>query len=282
MRCMLALLFMSTLLPGAPSQPATIVKPVANMYSHPSRDADVVSQAIYGSRVLVLEMKSGWAKISTADSYTGWIPASSFRPGEYAVKGRIAEIESLFANLYREADVTKHEPLLTVPFEARLEVLSENTADGDRWLQIRLADGRPGWVQRGDVSLDPPHLAVAALPDYARRFLGLTYTWGGTSAFGYDCSGLVQMLYRRAGVVMPRDAQPQADWSGVVPVERSDLRPGDLLYFGGSATKITHTGMYAGNGEFINATVHERPGVRIEKLDDPFWTKLFVGARRLK
>ena len=68
----------------------------------------------------------------------------------------------------------------------------------------------------------------------SKTFLGLPYTWGGTSSYGYDCSGFTQMLERRRGVIMPRDAQPQADWSGVVPVERKDLQPGDLLYFGSS------------------------------------------------
>ena len=82
---------------------------------------------------------------------------------------------------------------------------------------------------------------------------------------------------------MPRDAQPQAEWSGVAPVPRKeDLQPGDLLYFGNSAKKITHTGMYMGSGKFINATTHQTPLVRIDDLNDPHWTKLLVAMRRVK
>jgi cell wall-associated NlpC family hydrolase len=65
-------------------------------------------------------------------------------------------------------------------------------------------------------------------------------------------------------------------------VERKNLQPGDLLYFGKGAGKITHTGMYLGDGQFISATAHNQPVVRIDRLDDPYWSQLFVAARRLK
>ena len=81
---------------------------------------------------------------------------------------------------------------------------------------------------------------------------------------------------------MPRDADLQAGWTGVVTVDRKDLRPGDLLFFGSSASKITHTGMYLGQGEFIHDTTHGHPGVQISRLDDMPWTKLLVAARRVK
>ena len=90
------------------------------------------------------------------------------------------------------------------------------------------------------------------------------------------------MLVRQRGILMPRDADVQAVWSGVVPVERKDLHPGDLLFFGDSLAKITHTGMYIGGGEFIHDTTHEHPGVQISRLDDMPWTKLLVASRRVK
>jgi hypothetical protein len=261
---------------------AVVLQPVANMYSRPSTDADVVSQAIFGANVGILEQKEGWAHIRTADDYLGWTPLSALLPGKpYADGGRVAEVQSLFAHIYRESSVTKHAPLLTVPFESRLEVAGEPT-DGARWFQVRLPDGRAGWVQAGDVSLDLKPLTIAETLEFSKRFLGLPYTWGGTSSYGYDCSGFSQMLARRRGVLMPRDAQPQAEWSGVTSVDRQNLLPGDLLYFGASEKKITHTGIYLGDGKFINATTHLTPMVRIDDLNDAYWTKLLVAARRLK
>lgn len=262
---------------------AVVLQPVLNMYSRPTVDADVVSQAIYAANVTILEQKDGWAKIRTADDYTGWAPLPALLSGPpYASKGRVAEVQSLFSHIYREASVTKHAPLLTVPFETKLEVIAEPEEQERRWLQVRLPDDRPGWIQRGDLQFDARPLSIPEMIALSKRFLGLPYTWGGTSSFGYDCSGFAQMLCRRRGIQMPRDAQPQADWSGMAPVERPDLQPGDLLYFGGSAKKITHTGIYIGEGKFINATTHETPAVRIDNLDDPYWTKILVAMRRPK
>jgi hypothetical protein len=281
----LALLATLTLavLPAADSpSTAVVLLPVAKMYSRPSTDADVVSQAIYGANVGVIEQKDGFAHIRTADDYTGWTPLSAILPGKpYAKTGRIGEVQSLFAHIYREASVTKHAPLVTVPFEAKLEVVSEPNPDA-RWYQVRLPDDHAGWIQTGDLSLTPKVLSIPETLEFSKRFLGLPYTWGGTSSYGYDCSGFSQMLGRRRGISMPRDAQPQAEWTGVAAVERKDLQPGDLLYFGSSEKKITHTGIYFGDGKFINATTHLTPMVRIDDLNDPYWTKLLVAARRVK
>lgn len=259
---------------------AVVLEPVANMYARPTREADVVSQAIYGANVVVLEAQPGWLKVRTADDYTGWMAEASVKAGPpYAGKGRVAEVENLFAHIYREASVTRHEPVVTVPFETRLEVAAE-PADNEGWLQVRLPDDRSGWVQRGDITLEPRRLSIEETLALAHRFLGLPYTWGGTSSYGYDCSGFTQMLCRRRGIFLPRDAGPQARWNGAGPVARNDVRAGDLLYFGASAEKITHTGMYLGDGKFIHATASGRPVVQISELAGPHWTSLLVAIRR--
>ncbi len=261
---------------------AVVLQPVANMYSRPTQDADVVSQAIYASNVLLLDQREGWAHIRTADDYTGWTPLAALRPGPpYAAGGRVAEVTSLFAHIYREADVTRHAPILTAPFETRLEVVAE-PAENARWLRVRLPDDRSGWVQTGDLAFDARPLTIPEMLALARRFLGLPYTWGGTSSFGYDCSGFAQMLCRRRGVRLPRDAQPQADFGGAAPVAKDDLAPGDLLYFGSSDKHITHTGIYLGEGKFINATTWQTPMVRIDDLADPHWSRLLAAMRRVK
>lgn len=263
---------------------AVVLHPVANMHSRPTEEADVVSQAIYSTNVGWLEEKDGWVKARTPDDYTGWMQAAALRRVDrpYATDGHVARVEGLFANLYREPDVTKRQPLVTVPFETRLEVTEEPEQEGGRWIQVRLPDNRPAWVQRGDVSFENPSAAVEELLAFSKRFLGLPYLWGGTSTFGYDCSGFTQMLYRRAGIGIPRDSGPQFRWEGFALVERENLKPGDLVFFGRSPEKITHTGMYIGNGEFINATTHQKPLVQVSRLDDPHFARQYVGARRLK
>lgn len=263
----------------------TVNEPVVNMYSRPTTDADVVSQAIYGSQVLYLDQQAGWVKVQTFDKYAGWMEVSRLKEASskpYASTGKAAYVSSLFAHLYREPSVTKHQPLNTLPFEAKIELVAEPETGGKRWLQVRLVDDGSAWIQRGDLSFTPDKLNVDQTIELSKRFLGLPYTWGGTSSFGYDCSGFTQMLCRRQGIMLPRDAGPQSEWEGVRPVERADLQSGDLLYFGSSLKKITHTGFYIGGGQFIHAAVSGRPAVQISNLADQPWTKKLVAARRPK
>ncbi len=262
--------------------------PVANMFSKPSADVDVVSQAIYASAVDVLKEQPGWVEIRTLeDQYTGWVRRAELvnLSESYAATGEVAVVDELEAHLYRDPDLTLHAPLLTVPFETRLEVVQEKP--GGRWLQVHLPDGRTAWVQHGDVALyknanaiPKNAMSIPEMVEFSRRFLGLPYTWGGRSSFGYDCSGFVQMLMQQRGYSIPRDADVQAAWSGFEPVSVSDLRAGDVLFFGEDG-KITHTGMYIGDGKFINATVHEHPILQIDPLDK-FWRTLLVAQRRVK
>lgn len=255
------------------------------MYSKASLNADVVSQAIYGMKVVRLKSTSGWLDIRTPDNYAGWMQAAALRKQKdhvYATGDAVVRVSQLSANVYREGDVTRHAPLFTLPWESRLEVLPGKVGDGDRWLKVRLATGKLAFVQSGDVSSDFAPLTIDQTIAVAQKFLGVTYTWGGSSDFGFDCSGFTQMLMRQRGIIMPRDADLQAAWTGVIRVDRKDLQPGDLLFFGSAPDHITHTGMYIGNGQFIHDTTHAHPGVQISVLDDKPWTTLLVAARRAK
>lgn len=283
-----------TLLASAKNAVHVVVVPVANMYSKPTEKSDVVSQAMYGNNVKLLEARGEWSRIQTADRYRGWTPSRHLRTiltGDgYATAGPTVQVESIFANIYAEPDVTKHKPVITVPFETKLELAPEKSGekgkasnpDPPRWLQVRLPGQTNAWIQSGDVVADPKPLTIPESIELGKRFLGFPYLWGGRSSFGFDCSGFTQMLVRSRGIIMPRDADLQAAWSGVQPVERADLQPGDLLFFGSSMKNITHTGMYIGDGQFIHDTTYSHPVVQISRLDDQPWTRILVACRRVK
>ena len=292
-RAIAASLALGVLLAAAPAQAqqsvdhpdAVVAKPVVNMFRNATDASDVVSLALYGTGVLTFESGQGWFHIHTADGYAGWVQAADLKMlngSAYAPRGNAVRVTAISANVYREPDVTAHAPLLQLPWESRLEPAPAPKKNTERWLEVRLVDGQMGWVQRGDISDDFTPVSMADMLELAHRFIGTTYTWGGVSSFGFDCSGFTQMLERQRGFEMPRDADVQASWSGVIAVERKDLQPGDLLYFGSSPSKITHTGMYLGNGEFIHDTTHGHPGVQISRLDDMPWTQLLVAIRRVK
>ncbi len=262
-----------------------VAVPVVNMYSAANENSDVVSQAVMGNNVTTLKKKGKWVHVQTPDNYTGWVRRDSLRENKghaYASGPQAVQVVSLFANVYRETDVTTHAPIATLPFEGRLEVMNEGDGKDARWLQVRLPNGHTGWIQRGDVTLTPKVLSIPESIELAKRFMGIPYLWGGRSSFGYDCSGFTQMLVRSRGINMPRDADQQAAWDGLSVIERKDLQPGDLLFFGESDKKITHTGMYIGDGEFIHDTTNTHPVVQISRLGDEPWTQLLVATRRVK
>lgn len=264
-----------------------VAVPVADIYRTASGDSDVVSQAIFSSPVLGIEAEGEWLKIRTADQYSGWVRAADVRLQKgselYGASTKSAHVASLFASLYREPNLEKHRPVITLPFESRLELTGEKAESDGLWYAALLPDGSAAWIQGGDLSFDDRTLSIPETIALARRFLGLPYRWGGTSSLGYDCSGYTQMLVHSRGVLMPRDSSVQAKWDGFLPVERTELKPGDILFFGNpTQKKVNHTGMYIGNGEFIHATRHERPVVQTSCLDDAPWTTRLLAARRLK
>ncbi len=257
--------------------------PVADMLSEPSPEADMVSQAILGVTVRPIEKRGEWMRVQTPDGYRGWVLISGLaHRGEPYAQASPAWIDSLFANIYYEPDVTARRPLLTAPYDAKLELAEKPENEDQRWIRVELPDGRHAWIQRGDLRFDDQALSIGETLALARRFIGLPYLWGGVSSFGFDCSGFTQMLCRRRGIYLPRDAGPQAQWEGMQAIRRADLEAGDLLYFGESEDKITHTGMYIGGGKFIHATAYRRPAVQISRLDDPHWSRLLVACRRPK
>ena len=112
----------------------------------------------------------------------------------------------------------------------------------------------------------------------AKRFIGIPYRWGGTTADnGFDCSGLTMVSYRLNGLNLPRVSRNQFKAGKWVPKEQ--LLPGDLVFFATKGgTRVTHVGMYVGDGNFIHAP-RTGKNVRIEKLSNRFFTKTYMGGR---
>lgn len=124
---------------------------------------------------------------------------------------------------------------------------------------------------------------VAALGDQivmtARNYIGIPYKWGGESADeGFDCSGLTMTVYQLNGLDLPRTSRQQ--WRVGTPVARDDLQKGDLLFFATSGgRRISHVGIYAGEGKFIHAPGRGK-SIRLAALSKTYYRKRFMGARR--
>ena len=271
---------------------AVVTSAVENMHSSATGTSDVVSQAVLGENVKLLEKERNadgedWYRVETPDTYTGWVLASSLRflgraEPPYASAGRVFVVSGLLANVYAEPDVTEHKPVKVAPIGAVLEVVGEKD---DRWLEARLPCGARGFIQRGDGDLAAapwvwPRVPVEVTIALAKRFLGLPYLWGGTSPLGVDCSGFVQLVYKMSGVAILRDAGIQMTDSGLLEVAKGEERAGDLVFFGSAVDRIGHVGMMIDGDLFINATTYQKPVVRIDSLSEERWQKIYQAARR--
>lgn len=118
---------------------------------------------------------------------------------------------------------------------------------------------------------DAPNSRAAAAVAYAYAKLGSPYVWGATGPHAFDCSGLIQAAYRSAGISLPRTTYAQINAGR--RVSRSELRPGDLVFF---YSGISHVGLYVGNGRMIHAPNPSAP-VRLAPLDQ----MPFAGATRV-
>ena len=110
----------------------------------------------------------------------------------------------------------------------------------------------------------------------AQQYIGCKYVYGGSSPSGFDCSGFTSYVYKAHGVSLSRTAAGQ--YSNGVAVNRSDLKPGDLVMFGKSG--INHVAIYAGGGKIVHAANPSR-GVTTDTINSGYYNKNYVGARRV-
>ncbi len=112
----------------------------------------------------------------------------------------------------------------------------------------------------------------------ARRMLEVPYRYGGTTLWGLDCSGFVKKAFAFLDLELPHSARAQ--FREGIKVSKAELAAGDLVFFRSRAKYASHVGIYLGDNRFIHASGRDRK-VTIDNLDHPYYTKHYLGARRL-
>jgi hypothetical protein len=283
---------------------------IANLNARPDTGSEQVSQAICGMTVDVLEEDGDFSLIRTPDRYEGWTRKHHLVPAWDTSEYLVTATAPLFTDVYKQA-APASDLVTKLPCSSRV-FLAHAASVGD-YVPILLPDRTPGYVHRycldiaHDGASSPSELAdpaarksldiqsikrdiVAAVGkrsvDIGRRFIGTPYLWGGTSPFGIDCSGFVQLCYRLSGVQLLRDADPQFRDKRFeridedAPFDEAPLLCGDLVAFSKDGSgRITHIGLADGAGLFIHSSGGR--GVYFDWCTHPNYLATFVGAVRL-
>ena len=271
---------------------------VANIRGKPAQSAELTTQATLGMPIRILRHQGTWWLVQMPDDYIGWTKDLIVRMGagtlaEWGAKRKVIAVAEVgFTHLTKD-------PRSEVVSDFVSGCLFAFLGEEGGCYHIGYPDGRSAYLDKKQGALFDAWLARAKdtpgnILATARRYFGVPYLWGGTSAKGFDCSGFARTVYLLNGTLLPRDADQQ--WTVGEPVDTShglfSLEPGVLVFFKddakrGETVNIGHVGISMGGGRFIHNPATEAYGVRTNSFTpgqpdfSQYLRDAFAGARRI-
>jgi len=237
-----------------------IIVPVADLRSHAKPDAERLSQAIFGTPIIIEDTRRNFSLVKLPEGYKGWcrsphIDQVAFARWQSYVKKPKHRIKVETAKVYH--DQTPEAEPYRLYFGTEVALLKHGGKT-----RFTLPNGYRGQLSPS-VLAEPlgKKLKAVASTDIiktAKKFLGVPYLWGGITPAGYDCSGLVQKVYGFHGIKLPRDSSRQRKEG--IKISRDSIERGDLLFFPG------HVAIAINSKDFIHASA-SRGMVVIESLN---------------
>jgi cell wall-associated NlpC family hydrolase len=215
-----------------------VIAPQAPLRREPRPDAPLDTEALKGERVTIYDSSAegfSWGQLA-ADNYVGWLPSNALAPAGPAPTHKVAALRT-FAF---PGPSIKLPPLEALPLGATLAV----TRIADRLALTSSGAYVPAMHLKPVGEYEQDFVAVA------ERFLGVPYLWGGKTALGLDCSGLVQLALMACGIASPRDSDMQERGLGTVVGDHADLKRGDLIFWKG------HVAIVRDRATMIHANAH--------------------------
>ena len=274
---------------------ATVEKPwalvsisVACLRGEPRSGAELVSQAIMGTPVKVLECDGGMSRVQTPDGYISYVTDSSLQflsDNEFSAwkKARRMVVTANLSMAYENPE----ENIDAAVSDLLLGNIVEYKGENGGFFFVSLPDGRTGYVKKTDVKdfseWAKQNFDMQTIERSARRMMGTPYLWGGMSAKMADCSGFVRTAYFSNGIILQRDASQQALTGKKVDPKKwhPEREHCDLLFIGTKSGKVTHVAMYIGNSKYI----HSSGRVKINSMDssaDDYLDYVFLSMSRIK
>ncbi|HBT63178.1 MAG TPA: hydrolase [Ruminococcaceae bacterium] len=259
----------------------TVTASRLNVRAGPSTSNTIIHALWNGNQVPVIGESGNWYQIRLSDGRTGWVSKNYMAPQ----RGNSGVVTATKLNV-RTGPSTTHSVMHVLWNGNQVPVIGES----GNWYQIRLSDGRTGWVSKTYLRVNQPgggnqqsgtQQKVDKVVATAKSLLGTPYVYGGESPQegGFDCSGLTQYAYKQAGYTLNRISADQAKQG--TAVAWNSMKPGDLVFFSFNMNnKIDHVGIYIGNGQMIHSP---RTGdvVKTTNINVSYWQQRFVTAKRI-
>ena len=253
-----------------------------SLYLRSAPGGSVIATLSQGTTVAVTNNSSEWYKV-IVDGKEGYV-SGSYLTGTTATDFSVGSGKitcSSTVNLRSEANTSS----------SILASLSNGTAVtitgvSGGWYKVSV-NGKSGYIKADYITTSVSSSANmasysglsakrTAVLDYAAKFLGVPYVYGGSTPSGFACSGFTSYVYKNTVCSIERVAQAQFDTT--TRVSRDELLPGDLVFFGSSAYSISHVGIYVGDGQFIHAP-HTGDVVKYDSLSGSYATRFQGGGR---
>ena len=261
---------------------------IATLRTEPKHSAEIATQGIMGTPVKVLEKRDDWYRVQMADDYIAYVPESSLAFKNDVQMKNWRKAKRYIVTAYDSRLVTEPHGDETVSDLVMGNIVEFKSTQGN-WYKVATPDGRTGWVDGADIAelsqWSQQGFSAAQIEKTARRMMGSSYLWGGTSTKVTDCSGLSKVAYLSNGIILQRDASQQA-LTGKIMKKGTDWRQyetGDLLFFGNEKTgRVTHVGIYLRDGKYIHCSGQVKINSLIPTASDYPYLYSPLSASRIK
>jgi hypothetical protein len=262
---------------------------VANMRAQSVFQSELVNQTLLGNIVSLLDRRDDFYLVQNWDGYVGWINKHEIYTGDLPLVKAWHDSEKVM--MRKNNGLVYTEPTIDSPIISDLvpSILLKKLEDQDDFIKVELPDKQTGYVKKYLFITEKEYhnidISADKVTTLAKTFLGIPYLWGGNSSKGFDCSGFVQTVFRLLNFKLPRDSGPMSREGNTVPISEktTNYRPGDLFFFGKTATRINHVAIHLKEGRYI----HSRGKVRINSLEqkhplyEDYLKSLFVKVQRV-
>ena len=287
---------------GEPGRYGVVEFSACYMREEPGYTKELGNQALMGTVVTLGDREGYWRQITTPDPYTAWVDEMSVvemtedAVNEYIAAPKYIVLEGI-SRIFSKASKNSSSlsdlvsgDLLRIALDGKGKPVRKGS-----FLKVILPSGKEGWVLRRVVAeFGKWAREVKASPERivaeAKKSVGVPYLWGGNTAKGADCSGLVKGAFFACGLLVPRNTGQQIklgeaiDASGIFEGDFSSLREGDLVFFGDKETmRPSHVAIYCGDGHIVHSSMIVRVN-SLRPADDDYYAgglDRLIAVRRL-